>query len=203
MKTKTLKKLFSVLLSVIIISCFILYIYIQRKNKVNEKNLLQVANSIINEAVVTGIEENCIEEETFSVDKISSNGDILGKILIPKINVEAPIKEGTTAETLKEAVGHFSNTKYWNGNIGLASHNRGTYAHYFENINQLNNGDEIIYQTKLGTRVYAVESVTEISEEDFSVLNNTNKNYITLITCIKNKQNMRLCVKAVERSIYE
>ena len=140
------------------------------------------------------------EEQIFSEYQISEDKTIIGKIIIPKISVEAPIKEGTSAEVLKKSVGHFSSTKYWNGNICLASHNRGTYAHYFENINKLGPNDEIMYQTKLGTRVYVVESIKEISEHDFSVLNDTGENCITLITCVKNKSDKRLCLKAIEKA---
>lgn len=85
------------------------------------------------------------------------------------------------------------------GNICLASHNRGSYAHYFEKINALEIGDEIIYQTKLGTRVYVVSQINKISEEDLSVLDETNENTITLITCVKLDKSLRLCVKGIEK----
>lgn len=205
MKRKTLKYMFSVLLSVIVVICIFMYIYIHQKNASNQSNLLSLADNIINEDIVNGQqkdESSKIEEEKelFSVEKISQDGNVLGKIKIPAIGVEAPIKEGTTADILKQSVGHFSNTSYWNGNVALASHNRGTYAHYFANINNLNINDEIIYQTKLGTRIYVVNKIDQISEEDLSVLDNTEENIITLITCIKNKPNLRLCVKAVEKN---
>lgn len=199
MKSKALKYTFSVLLSSIIIICICMYIYVDKKKSKKECELLLIANSFVDQSLVNGIEPECIEADVFSVDNISENKDVLGKIIIPKINIEAPIKEGTSASILREAVGHFSNTKYWNGNVCLASHNRGTYAHYFENINELTQNDEIIYQTKLGTRVYIVDKILEVSEKDLSVLDDTKQNYITLITCIKNKPEMRLCVKAVEK----
>lgn len=200
MKRKALKYVFSVLLSIIIIACIVFYVYIEHKNKQNESELLGIADDIVSEKIVeNGVEEDCVEEEVFSVEKISEDKNVLGKVIIPKIKVEAPIKEGTTANVLKESVGHFSQTNYWTGNVALASHNRGTYAHYFEKINQLDLNDEIIYQTKLGTRIYKVSNIEEISEEDFSVLNDTDENTITLITCIKNKSNMRLCVQATEQ----
>ncbi|MBO5348249.1 MAG: class D sortase [Clostridia bacterium] len=228
MKNKTLKYMFSVLLSVIVISCLISYIYIRNKNANTKTQLLSLANTIINENIVnSGMSENISkneqssntlnseqlaniskseerknikEKEVFSVEKISQDNNVLGKIKIPKIEVEAPIKEGTTSDVLKQSVGHFSNTSYWNGNVALASHNRGTYAHYFENLDKLSLNDEIIYQTKLGTRIYVVNKIDQISEKDLSVLNNNNENTITLITCIKNKPNLRLCVKAIEKA---
>lgn len=205
MKRKTLKYVFSVLLSVIVIICIFMYLYINHKNASNQSNLLSLADNIINENIVNGQQNDDSskskeEKEIFSVEKISQDSNVLGKIKIPAIGVEAPIKEGTTADILKESVGHFSNTSYWNGNVALASHNRGTYAHYFANINNLNINDEIIYQTKLGTRIYVIDKIEQISEEDVSVLDNSKENTITLITCIKNKSNLRLCVKAIEKT---
>lgn len=85
------------------------------------------------------------------------------------------------------------------GNVCLASHNRGSYAHYFEKINALETGDEIMYQTKLGTRVYIVSQINKVSEEDLSVLEQTNENTITLITCVKSDKSLRLCVKGIEK----
>lgn len=206
MKSKTLKCLFSVVLSIIVICCLLTFLYIKNKNLAVKSDLINKANSIVNENIVssnqsekTDEEKQAEESEAFSVEKISEANNVLGKIKIPSINVEAPIKEGTSAEILKESVGHFAETSYWNGNVVLASHNRGTYAHYFEKINELNVNDEIIYQTKLGTRVYTVSKINQISENDTSVLNNSKQNTITLITCIKNKKELRLCVQATEK----
>ena len=46
------------------------------------------------------------------------------QIEIPCINLVAPIKEGTTQEVLLTSVGHFENTNIFEGNVGLAAHNR-------------------------------------------------------------------------------
>ena len=85
------------------------------------------------------------------------------------------------------------------GNIALASHNRGDYvAHYFENIEKLVEGDEIIYKTKFGVRKYVVEKSKQIQSTDWSVILPTEENKITLITCVKNEPKLRLCVQALE-----
>ncbi len=47
------------------------------------------------------------------------------RIIISKININAPILEGTTKEVLRKGVGHFESTSKWDGNICLAAHNRG------------------------------------------------------------------------------
>ena len=92
-------------------------------------------------------------------------------------------------------------TAKYDGNIGLAAHNRGNEYSYFARINELVPGDEIIYQTKFGERKYIVNTLTEILETDWSLLEQDQTNKLTLITCIKNKVNQRLCVQAVEKEI--
>ena len=198
MKKNTLKKAW-VLFGVIIIFFSAIYVYITLKNKSKKQELLNIANEIVNENIVTGVQDDCVEQEQFSVEELEKSKNVIGKLIIPSIEINAPIKDGTSPEVLRDAIGHFSSSSYWNGNVCLASHNRGTYAHYFEKINQLNIGDEIIYQTKMGTRVFKVENIDVINESDVSVLNSTESNYLTLITCVKNQPELRLCLKAIEK----
>ena len=82
--------------------------------------------------------------------------------------------------------------------MGLASHNRGIRANFFENIKQLIRGDIIIYQKGDGQKQYTVETVTMILEQDWSYLQSTQDNRITLITCVSNQPTYRLCVQAKE-----
>ena len=146
------------------------------------------------------IYENIMQQENTpetQLSKIEKDNQIW-KIEIPKINLDAEISEGTDRETLNEYVGHFEETQVEEGNIGLAAHNRGNEYSYFARINELEEGDEIIYKTKYGDRKYKVFGKQEILETDWSLLENTKENRLTLITCIKNKINQRLCVQAVQ-----
>lgn len=199
-----MKVFFSVCLSGAILLCLFLLIQNITFNKKIKKELSAEANKIINENVVNGKSEPFqreeIEKEIFSIESLEKDNNIVGKIIIDKIGVNAPIIDGVDQETLKIAVGHFQRSGYWLGNVCLASHNRGSYAHYFEKLSTLEIGDEIKYQTKLGTRVYIVSEINNISEEDLSVLDDTEDNTITLITCIKSDKSLRLCVKGVERN---
>ena len=76
------------------------------------------------------------------------------EIEIPKINLKASINYGTSQEVMSKFVGHFDTTKLWNGNIGLAAHNRGYPVNYFGRLKELQIGDEIKYTTIFGTRTY-------------------------------------------------
>lgn len=120
------------------------------------------------------------------------------QVEIPKINLIAPISEGTSQEVMLEFVGHFENTSSWNGNVGLAAHNRGYPINYFSKLKELNNEDRIIYKTKYGTKTYAIKTIKIIEDTDWSYLQKTKENKITLITCVENKPSQRLCVQAIE-----
>ena len=100
---------------------------------------------------------------------------------------------------MREYVGHFENTVFWKGNIGLAAHNRGFPINYFEKVKDLKIGDEIIYKTPYGQRIYVVNLSVIIEQTDWSYLQETDDNRITLITCVSNKPEHRLCVQAIEK----
>ena len=130
---------------------------------------------------------------------MENNGYIyVWQIRVPKIDLVAPIHEGTTQEVLNEFVGHFEETAKQNGNIGLAAHNRGYTVNYFEKIKLLENGDEIYYLYKGNEMKYIVNFKEIIEYTNWDYLNNTKDNKITLITCVENDPQYRLCVQAIE-----
>ena len=126
----------------------------------------------------------------------SSDGSI-GTLRIPEIDLKVTAYDGDTYEAMKKGVGHIASTSAWDGNIGLVGHNRGSND-YFRKLKNLELGDEITYKTKLGTREYEVTFIGRISETDWSRLQYTDDNRITLITCVEDIPDKRLCVQAVE-----
>lgn len=80
----------------------------------------------------------------------------------------------------------------------MLGHNRGNKYSYFARINELEEGDIITYKTKFYERQYKVDNIKVIFEDDWSMLQNTEDNKITMITCIANKKNQRLCVQATQ-----
>ena len=74
--------------------------------------------------------------------------DVLGILTIEKIDLKAPVKEGSTEKILSEYIGHMPETDMYNGNIGLAAHNRLNKYSYFARLNELDTNDEIVYETK-------------------------------------------------------
>lgn len=176
------KKLFVLfIVLILLISLVGLVAYNQKKlNKENTNNITEEIN----------------QEKTEEFEE-----GIMGRLIIKKIDLNGEIKEGSSQEILKDYIGHIEETAKYNGNVGLAAHNRGNQHSYFARINELEIGDEIIYQNKYGDRKYKVSEKKDILETDWSTLENSSENKLTLITCIKNRVNQRLCVQAVESNI--
>lgn len=82
-----------------------------------------------------------------------------------------------------------------NGNVCLAAHNTNKF---WAKLHTLQTGDKITYTSFLGTKNYYVVNITKIDETDWSLLQNSDENILTLITCVKNEKEKRLCVQAVE-----
>lgn len=118
------------------------------------------------------------------------------RIKIDKINLDAPILEGTDKETLRKGVGHFTNTGISNGNICLAAHNRGYKYNFFQEIKKLEIGDEITYIVNGEQKLFRVVSNQVIKETDLSVIQDTEETKLTLITCEENKREYRRCIQA-------
>ncbi len=154
--------------------------------------------SVITPPQLTRPDEDYYYEEEAFTDVTSSmyySAGHIGTLQIPELDLSVRIYEGTTNSVLAKGVGHFKETSIWNGNVGLAAHNRGTND-YFGEIHHLNYGDVIKLTTKKGTRIYRVFSVEKISVHDTTNLQGTSDNIITLITCVRNQSSYRWCVQA-------
>lgn len=139
-----------------------------------------------------------MKENISKENKSEITNEDIWQIEIPAIDLIAPITEGTSQEIMLEYVGHFENTSKYDGNIGLAAHNRGYPINYFSRLKELKTEDIIIYKTKLGTKTYAIKTIEIIEDTDWSYLQETNDNRITLITCVENRPSQRLCVQGTE-----
>lgn len=164
--------------------------------------LAKLSLNIKNESKVQNIDtinetENKLEETDEKEENIQEIEYNWG-IYIPKINLKAQISEGTTKEVMDKYVGHFVDTAVVKGNVCLGAHNRGYPVNYFENIKSLEKEDLIYYKKDNVVRKYKVETVTVIKDTDWTYLENTDDNRVTLITCVENEPDYRRCVQAVE-----
>ncbi len=131
-------------------------------------------------------------------DGLYESDNSIGRLEIPSLKLSVKVYETESLQSLAKGAGHFKSTSCWDGNVGICGHNRGVTNH-FGKIHTLEKGDTVKYTTKLGTRTYQVVSVTKIEETDFSNLERTSDNRITLITCVNDQPAKRWCVQAVEK----
>lgn len=173
-------------------------IYVYNCLQTNHFNKIQTHTEDIKkqETNETTIIEDPKQEKQLQVE-VQTTGDNW-EIIIPKINLTAPIKEGTSKEIMDDYVGHFSNTSILNGNVGLAAHNRGYKNNYFQDLKLLQKGDLIIYKTIDETKKYSVDVIKIIKDTDWTYLEDTQENRITLITCVENEPEYRRCIQGIE-----
>lgn len=186
-KIKTiLNTIIIILLLLFIVGVSCIAIYRVQVNKIEDK---------MNNVKIYDIEAG--EQSTITLIEENTN---IGTLTIPAILLEAaPVNEGIDLGTLENSIGHFTNTSIYYGNVGLASHNSGTEnANYFENLHNIKIGDEIYYETIYGTKKYEVKTIEKIDSNNWDYLQATEDNRITLITCVKNKPDLRLCVQGIE-----
>jgi sortase A len=112
---------------------------------------------------------------------IGKEGDVLGRIEIPRLKLKVAILEGTTSRTLQLGVGHIGGTALpgAQGNIGIAGH-RDTY---FRALKDIRTNDEIEIQTATGLSRYKVDWAQIVSPGDTAVLAPSSESAITLVTC--------------------
>lgn len=193
--TKNKNTYFYTFIFFISIICFIFLQILINKYHIKLKSNTEIGKEIMqkNFQDLSNINIATNNENTKTVNTI-------WQIKIPKINLIANIKEGTDKETLNQFVGHFEETQRQNGNIGLAAHNRGYEVNYFARLRELKKGDEIIYQYNNYNKTYVVIRVLIIKDTNWDVLENTEENILTLITCVENEPEFRRCVQAEEQS---
>lgn len=175
-----------------IIIFFTTNLFFSNGNIFNSKNVLETNIEVKNSNNQTNSQE--IEQ----VEECKEETKEEWYLEIPCINLKAQIKEGTTKEIMDDYIGHFEETQKENGNIGLAAHNRGYKNNYFENIKNLKEGDKIYYHYNSYYKEYKVEKQFIIRDTDWTNLENTNENMITLITCVENQKEYRRCIQGKE-----
>lgn len=134
-----------------------------------------------------------------SADGMERSDGSIGTLKIPSLGINMKVWEGETNSSMSKGLGHYTSTSAWNGNIAVCGHNRGA-KYTIGEIKNLEVGDKITYTTIYGTRTYSVSLVEIISASDWSYLQSTSDNRITITTCLADHPESRVCVQAVEVS---
>ena len=162
---------------------------------INNNNQTAIINGYI-EKIEKMQENDIIEEkekyENYNIgkDKIDlfKEGELLGLIEIPKINLRLPIYEGTDDNTLLKGVGHIRGTsmpvKKREYNCILVGHSGLSTKTIFDNITKLKINDEFIIKILDETFIYKINETKKILPSQTDNLKmQSNKGLVTLVTC--------------------
>jgi sortase A len=110
-----------------------------------------------------------------------SEGDLLGRLEIPRLGLSVMIMEGVAEKTLRLGGGHIPGTAYPGapGNSGFAAH-RDTF---FRELRNVRKDDLIQFTTRSQTLSYRVASTAVVNPSNTDVLHPTTSETITLVTC--------------------
>lgn len=127
------------------------------------------------------------DESYESLLNLTDSG-IMGRIEIPKINVDLPIYHGTEDDVLSKGIGHFkpsslpvggkSTRSVLTGHRGLPS------SKLFTRLDEMEEGDYFFIEVCNETLAYKVNEIIEIKPEELSQLQiEPDKDLVTLVTC--------------------
>lgn len=138
-------------------------------------------------------------------DNILNFGDgLIGYIDIPKINVKLPIYHGDMDKVLEKGVAHLPNTAFPIGGVGnhsvLSAHTGYPTQVFFDNLNELEIGDEIKVSVLDETLTYAVTAKNIVKPDNISLLSvDEEKDLLSLITCYPYGINSHRLIVTAER----
>lgn len=116
-------------------------------------------------------------------DKVEK-GEAIGRILIPAIDVETVILEGTDTTTLQKGPGRYPETAFpgQGKTIGIAGH-RTTYGAPFNLINEIEDGDEITLEMPYATFTYVVEKHEIVDPSQTEIVDDVGYERLVLTAC--------------------
>lgn len=183
------KKLGSIII-LIGVSLFLFVAYTKATTYFEQKKLMEEYTSL------TFIEDSNDEEVFIKPDK----GDIIGVLEIPKLNLEVSIAEGAEQENIRFSVGHLPSSGSINSlgkvnnNFAIAGHRSYTYGKFFNRLDELSEGNELIIYARNKIFTYHVIDKKVVDPTDIDVVYPIEgKSVVTLITChplYSNKQRL-------------
>lgn len=121
---------------------------------------------------------------------VFNDGDMIGELTIPKIDLTTPIVEGASQKNMASAVGHLTNSSpvstlgEKNSNFAIAGHRTATFGKFFNRLNELEEGDEFFIETAARKYTFSVINSQIVKPTAVEViLPVENHSLVTLITC--------------------
>jgi sortase A len=111
----------------------------------------------------------------------AATGGLIGRMEIPRLGLSVIVMEGTSTTTLRRSLGHISGTPLPGepGNVGISGH-RDTF---FRPLRYIEPNDVITLTTVGGEYRYRVVSTKIVEQSDVAVLDPSEHEILTLVTC--------------------
>ena len=168
---------------------------LENKFQVSELNLSEIRNqNIMTEQSLDNLEQTDEFQEsiisiatktlTNQAAKAEFLPDVVGRLTILSANINHYVVFGATNKKLEYGPGYILGTSLpgTGGNFAVAGH-RTTYGAPFGNLDRVQIGETIIFQTNTNQYKYKIIEVKIVSPEDNYVLQNYGDDRITLTTC--------------------
>lgn len=159
--------------------------YTEKINNVKNEEVDDLIKNInkYNEDLFNGTAENQLPEY-LNIHE----GDVLGYIEIPSINIKLPIYYGTSVDILKKGVGVLEGTSLpvggENTHSVLSAHTGLANQKFFTDIDKLKDGDVFYLHILKKDLAYKVNQIKVVHPDEIDELKiSDDKDYVTLLTC--------------------
>lgn len=114
----------------------------------------------------------------------ATNGEAVGKILIPRFDLDAIVIQGTDTASLEKGPGHYPETPFPGqpGTVAIAGH-RTTYLAPFRHIDSLVKGDRITLEMPYATFTYVVTKHEVVPPTDVGIIDPVGYPQLVLTAC--------------------
>jgi sortase A len=117
-------------------------------------------------------------------EKQVGTGEAIGKIQIPRFDLDAVLIEGTDTSSLEKGPGHYPDTPFPGqpGTVGIAGH-RTTYLAPFRHIDSLETGDQIMIHMPYADFTYTVQKHEIVDPSDVQITDPVGYPRLVLTAC--------------------
>lgn len=140
------------------------------------------------QAVVDSLDTGILSDENYKIQLDVSGTGIMGSLDIPKINVELPIRHGTSEEILSQGIGHIQGTSLPTGGENthsvLTGHRGLPSAKLLTRLDEMKEGDYFFLRICAETLAYKVCGIQIVRPEDATALDiRRGEDLVSIVTC--------------------
>ena len=178
-------RFFDRLLLIIGIVCLGMYIVFTVQARIYQYDLEESFDYMVREHATekadTHTHHGDTHDETVEKSPPLKEGDLVGRLEIPRLDVSVMVLEGIQSRTLRLGAGHIPGTSIpgSGSNAGIAAHRDS----FFRALSQIQTNDRIKFQTPEKSVEYRVVSTEIVQPDDVNVLSPSDQETITLVTC--------------------